>query len=319
MKQDKLNFLRSQTVGPIKNRFRHAHLHPSQIQLGNIPFQFAFRAPENTASGTRLYRYYRCCSYEYSKANSNTAAMAVGEEEGEEEDDDEEWMGHGDNIAAPPGRPACCAQLVFYTEPGQPDRWLLNDRLSVLQHSKECRGTYMTIQSQRKKDGRAPLLFRANITLLVRHDVRGWVWAECRGCVFSCLFSLPDHIIHPPTSTHQQTPQLQRLLRKQVQESNKRIGPTALHRQVVNDFGIDCSLSLVKKVVTELEASSEHLLLQGFQTLPAVLDFLRNTMGAYTAVETEPPDEHGRRRFLRAIISLKESRVRAVGMSDRCC
>lgn len=106
------------------------------------------------------------------------------------------------------------------------------------------------------------------------------------------------------------TPQLQRLLRKQVQDSKKRLSPTAVHRQVVNDFGINCSLSVVKRVLGELQASSDDLLVEGFQTLPAALDFLRESAGAYTAFETDPPDEHGRRRFLRAFVSLKESRVR---------
>lgn len=117
----------------------------------------------------------------------------------------------------------------------------------------------------------------------------------------SVLRNLPTH------------PQLQRLLRKQVEESRKRLGPTAIHRQVVNDFGINCSLSVVKRVLGELQASSNDLLVEGFQTLPAALDFLRESMGAYTAFETDPLDEHGRRRFLRAFVSLKESRVRQVG------
>ena len=61
----------------------------------------------------------------------------------------------------------------------------------------------------------------------------------------------------------------------------------------MNDFGINCSLSVVKRVLGELQASSDDLLMEGFQTLPAALDFLRESVGAYTAFETEPPD--GRR------------------------
>lgn len=77
-------------------------------------------------------------------------------------------MRQGDYVVAPPASSGCSAQLVFCTEPGQPDRWLLSLRGSHLEHSAECRGTFFGIQSQRKVDGRAPLLFRANMTLLVR-------------------------------------------------------------------------------------------------------------------------------------------------------
>lgn len=62
-------------------------------------------------------------------------------------------------------------------------------------------------------------------------------------------------------------------------------------------------------MVRRVEATSVDKLLQGFQTLPAVLDFLRDDLGAHTAFETDPPDAYGRCRFLRAFISLQESRV----------
>lgn len=75
-------------------------------------------------------------------------------------------------------------------------------------------------------------------------------------------------------------------------------------------YGIKTSLTTIKNVVRRIEASSVDKLLLGFQTLPAVLEFLRDDLGAYTAFETEPPDSYGRRRFLRAFVSLKESRVR---------
>ena len=101
--------------------------------------------------------------------------VALGDDDDEDEDDE---IGHGDYVVAPPATSGCSAQLVFYTEPGQSDRWLLSLRRSHLDHSADCTGTFFAIQSQRKKDGRAPLLFRANVTLLVRHRV--WVQV-CRG------------------------------------------------------------------------------------------------------------------------------------------
>ena len=71
---------------------------------------------------------------------------------------------------------------------------------------------------------------------------------------------------------------------------------------------------MVKNALSFLQQTTQQQLLQGFHTLPAVLDFLAAEMGAYTAIETEPPDRYGHRRFLHAIVILQESLVRHRGM-----
>ena len=98
-----------------------------------------------------------------------------------------------------------------------------------------------------------------------------------------------------------------------MQQSKKRVGPTALYHQLLSR-GIPCTLDVVKNALSCLQQSTQQQLLQGFQTLPAVLDFLAAEMGAYTAIETEPPDRYGGRRFLHAIVILQESLVRHRGM-----
>ncbi|MBM4224838.1 MAG: hypothetical protein FJ167_08610 [Gammaproteobacteria bacterium] len=136
----------------------------------------------------------------YSAANSDM--VALGDDDDEDEDDE---MGHGDYVVAPPATSGCSAQLVFYTEPGQPDRWLLSLRRSHLDHSADCTGTFFAIQSQRKKDGRAPLLFRANITLLVRHSVWVRVYRGVGGVDSAFLSAFPFLItlsINPTYPTH---------------------------------------------------------------------------------------------------------------------
>ena len=99
--------------------------------------------------------------------------MVLGAAKLEEEEEDEEdaSTGGGDyiSLAPPAATPACFMQLVFYTEPGKPDQWYLNDRLSHIGHSGDCIGTFSSLQSHRKQEGRLPTHFRANTTLLVRH------------------------------------------------------------------------------------------------------------------------------------------------------
>jgi hypothetical protein len=105
---------------------------------------------------------YRCSSYIKTRGQGD---KAEGEEESDEEESDEE---EGAAAAVAAGEPACKMQLVFYSQPGQPDRWLLHKGRSHFEHSASCRGAFCTFHAERKVKGTRPLKFRANVSLLVR-------------------------------------------------------------------------------------------------------------------------------------------------------
>ena len=140
--------------------------HPIQTQQGNIPLQWAYDKQGAKATfhqkPKRWWRVYRCCSYIKTRRQGD---KAEGEEESDEEESDEE---EGAAAAVAAGEPACKMQLVFCSEPGQPDRWLLHKGRSHFEHSASCRGAFYTIQAERKEKDARPLKFRANISLLVR-------------------------------------------------------------------------------------------------------------------------------------------------------
>lgn len=111
-----------------------------QGQLGGPPFQYDTDAPgaeaTKTSKGERWRRYYRCASHLFTKKEE--------------------------------GGPVCKVQLVFQSEPGNRQRWLLDERRSHYEHSEDCLGTFASIQAKRKQNNQPPLAFRANVTLLVR-------------------------------------------------------------------------------------------------------------------------------------------------------
>lgn len=146
--------------------FQCSPSHPIQSQEGNIPLQWAFENQGAKATSKqkpkRWWRVYRCCSY--IKTRRQGDQRHGHQAEGEEESDEEE----GAAAAVAAGEPACKMQVVFCSEPGQPDRWLLHKGRSHFEHSASCRGAFYTIHAERKERGERALKFRANVSLLVR-------------------------------------------------------------------------------------------------------------------------------------------------------
>lgn len=59
-------------------------------------------------------------------------------------------------------------QLVFVSEPGDKEKWLLSEKCSVFDHSDACALAFDLLQAQRKSKGKPPVEFRYNKHELVR-------------------------------------------------------------------------------------------------------------------------------------------------------
>jgi hypothetical protein len=96
---------------------------------------------------------------------------------------------------------------------------------------------------------------------------------------------------------------------KQIQET-KRPSTTAFHKQALHTIGVRVSVPTMSRVVAAVRQTAQQQVVQSFQALPAVLDFLEEQLDAHVAFEAHAPDDDGTEHFQRAVIILPQCQVR---------
>lgn len=99
-------------------------------------------------------------------------------------------------------------------------------------------------------------------------------------------------------------------LRPQVEASGVHLGTTALRAAAVHTLGVPLAASTASRAKGLADQNTAAHQFYAFQALPAGLEDIKLKTGAFTALETHPPDARARRRFRRSIIVLREPRVR---------
>ena len=96
---------------------------------------------------------------------------------------------------------------------------------------------------------------------------------------------------------------------KQIQET-KRPSTIAFHKQALHTVGMRVSVPTMSRVVASVRQTAQHQVVQSFQALPAVLDYLGEELDAHVAFEAHAPDENDTEHFQRAVIILPQCKVR---------